>query len=128
MVFAAEPDGADLYAKHCAACHETLTVLQNRAGLKAMSPDVALSDVGLIPALEGIMPDPKVGGGLFAIQLTTGEMLWKALPPEGGCKTAHLQPGSIGGCYSDSRRSVLRRSGWTPPRVFHTGRQNPVGL
>ena len=53
---------------------------------------VALSDVGLIPAPEGVMPDPKAGGGLFAIQLATGEKLWSALPPEEGCKTPHCSP------------------------------------
>ncbi len=53
---------------------------------------VALSDIGLIPAAEGVMPDPKAGGGLFAIQLATGEKLWSALPEEGGCKTPHCSP------------------------------------
>ena len=53
---------------------------------------VALSDIGLIPAPEGVIPDPKVGGGLFAIQLSTGEKLWSALPPEGGCHTPRCSP------------------------------------
>ncbi len=53
---------------------------------------VALSDLGLIPAPEGVIPDPKTGGGLFAIQLSTGEKLWSALPPEGGCQTPHCSP------------------------------------
>jgi len=53
---------------------------------------VALSDLGLIPAPEGVIPDPKTGGGLFAIQMATGEKLWSALPPEGGCKTPHCSP------------------------------------
>lgn len=53
---------------------------------------VALSDIGLIPAPEGVMPDPKAGGGLFAIQIATGEKLWSALPPEGGCHTPHCSP------------------------------------
>jgi polyvinyl alcohol dehydrogenase (cytochrome) len=53
---------------------------------------VALSDIGLIPAAEGVIPDPKAGGGIFAIQLSTGEKLWSALPPEGGCPTPRCSP------------------------------------
>ena len=53
---------------------------------------VALSDIGLIPAPEGVIPDPKAGGGIFAIQLATGEKLWSALPPEEGCKTPRCSP------------------------------------
>ena len=55
---------------------------------------VALSDLGLIPAPDGlgIMPDPKAGGGLFALQLATGEMLWTAPPAEGGCHTPRCSP------------------------------------
>ena len=53
---------------------------------------VALSDVGLIPAPEGVIPDPKLGGGLFAIQLATGEKFWSVLPPESGCKTPRCSP------------------------------------
>jgi polyvinyl alcohol dehydrogenase (cytochrome) len=53
---------------------------------------VALSDVGLIPAPEGVLPDPKQGGGLFAIQLATGEKFWSVLPPESGCKTPRCSP------------------------------------
>src|SRR5258708_31097554 len=39
IVIAAAPDGADLYAKNCASCHETLMVIQNHVALKAMSPE-----------------------------------------------------------------------------------------
>lgn len=53
---------------------------------------VALSDIGLIPGPEGVIPDPKTGGGIFAIQLATGEKLWSALPPEGGCHTPRCSP------------------------------------
>ncbi len=53
---------------------------------------VALSDLGLIPGAEGLIPDPKAGGGLFAVQLATGEKLWSALPAEGGCKTPRCSP------------------------------------
>jgi polyvinyl alcohol dehydrogenase (cytochrome) len=53
---------------------------------------VALSDIGLIPAPEGVIPDPKAGGGIFAIQLATGEKLWSVLPPPEGCKTPRCSP------------------------------------
>ena len=53
---------------------------------------VALSDIGLLPAAEGVLPDPKTGGGLFAIQLATGEKLWSVLPPEDGCHTPRCSP------------------------------------
>ncbi|HLJ45662.1 MAG TPA: PQQ-binding-like beta-propeller repeat protein [Bryobacteraceae bacterium] len=53
---------------------------------------VALSDIGLIPAPEGVIPDPKAGGGLFAIQLSTGEKLWSAMPAEDGCHTPRCSP------------------------------------
>jgi polyvinyl alcohol dehydrogenase (cytochrome) len=53
---------------------------------------VALSDIGLIPGPEGVIPDPKTGGGIFAIQIATGEKLWSVLPPEGGCHTPRCSP------------------------------------
>lgn len=53
---------------------------------------VPLSDLGLIPAPEGVIPDPKAGGGLFAIQIATGEKIWSVLPPESGCKTPRCSP------------------------------------
>src|SRR5437588_10207851 len=37
---AATPDGADLYAKHCASCHEVIALAaQNRALLKNLTPE-----------------------------------------------------------------------------------------
>jgi polyvinyl alcohol dehydrogenase (cytochrome) len=50
----------------------------------------AISDIGFVPGAEGILPDPKTGGGLFAIQLATGEKLWSALPQE--CHTPRCSP------------------------------------
>jgi polyvinyl alcohol dehydrogenase (cytochrome) len=50
----------------------------------------AISDIGFMPGAEGIQPDPKTGGGLFAIQLATGEKLWSALPQE--CHTPRCSP------------------------------------
>jgi polyvinyl alcohol dehydrogenase (cytochrome) len=50
----------------------------------------AISDIGFVPGAEGIQPDPKAGGGLFAVQLATGEKLWSALPQE--CHTPRCSP------------------------------------
>jgi polyvinyl alcohol dehydrogenase (cytochrome) len=50
----------------------------------------AISDIGFVPGSEGLQPDPKTGGGLFAIQLATGEKLWSALPEE--CHTPRCSP------------------------------------
>ncbi len=37
---AATPDGGDLYAKHCASCHEVIALAaQNRALLKNLTPE-----------------------------------------------------------------------------------------
>jgi polyvinyl alcohol dehydrogenase (cytochrome) len=50
----------------------------------------SISDIGFVPGAEGIQPDPKTGGGLFAIQLATGEKLWSALPQE--CHAPRCSP------------------------------------
>jgi polyvinyl alcohol dehydrogenase (cytochrome) len=50
----------------------------------------AISDIGFVPGPEGVQPDPKTGGGLFAIQLATGEKLWSAVPQE--CRTPRCSP------------------------------------
>jgi polyvinyl alcohol dehydrogenase (cytochrome) len=46
---------------------------------------VALSDLGRIPIpnSQATDPDPKVGGGMFALRLDTGEQVWYTPPP--GC-------------------------------------------
>ncbi len=56
---------------------------------------VAISDVGAVLGPEGIQPDPKLGGGLFAIQISTGKKLWSALPSEEGCHTPRCSPGQL---------------------------------
>jgi polyvinyl alcohol dehydrogenase (cytochrome) len=50
----------------------------------------AISDIGFVPSPEGLQPDPKTGGGLFAIQLATGEKLWSSIPGE--CHTPRCSP------------------------------------
>lgn len=45
----------------------------------------AISGLGLIPAPEGVIPDPKAGGGIHAIQISTGEKLWSVLPAKDDC-------------------------------------------
>ena len=57
----------------------------------ALSPDganvyVALSDIGRfnIPNSPATEPDPRVGGGLFALRLENGERVWFTPPPPCG--------------------------------------------
>jgi polyvinyl alcohol dehydrogenase (cytochrome) len=52
----------------------------------------ALSDINLLPGPGGLVPDPKAGGGLFAIQIATGEKLWSVLPPPDDCKKEKCSP------------------------------------
>ena len=52
----------------------------------------ALSDINLTPGAGGLIPDPKAGGGLFAIQIATGEKLWSVLPPPDDCKKERCSP------------------------------------
>jgi polyvinyl alcohol dehydrogenase (cytochrome) len=44
---------------------------------------VALSDIGrfTIPNSQGTEPDPKVGGGMFALRLDNGQRVWYTPPP-----------------------------------------------
>jgi len=52
----------------------------------------ALSDFGFSAGPEGSIPDPKAGGGLFAIKLATGEKVWVARPAPGGCAVPRCSP------------------------------------
>ena len=54
---------------------------------------VAISDVGAVEGPEGIQPDPKLGGGLFAVEIGTGKKLWSALPSQEGCHAPRCSPG-----------------------------------
>lgn len=56
---------------------------------------VAISDVGATVGEEGLQPDPKAGGGLFAVQISTGKKLWSALPSAEGCHTPRCSPGQL---------------------------------
>lgn len=52
----------------------------------------ALSALTFTQGPQGLMPDPKIGGGMFALSLSDGRVLWKALPPPGGCSTPRCSP------------------------------------
>jgi polyvinyl alcohol dehydrogenase (cytochrome) len=52
----------------------------------------ALSALAFAQGPHGLMPDPKVGGGMFALSLSDGHVLWKTLPPPGGCNTPRCSP------------------------------------
>jgi polyvinyl alcohol dehydrogenase (cytochrome) len=45
----------------------------------------ALSDLGFATGPEGMIPDPKAGGGLFALDIATGKHLWSVLPSPDDC-------------------------------------------
>ncbi len=53
---------------------------------------VALSDVAFGAAPDGVGLDPKIGGGLFAIRVATGEKIWVASPAAAGCAVSHCSP------------------------------------
>lgn len=53
---------------------------------------VAISDVGIVTGPKGVGPDPKAGGGLFAVDINNGKKLWSALPSEDGCHTPRCSP------------------------------------
>jgi polyvinyl alcohol dehydrogenase (cytochrome) len=52
----------------------------------------ALSDFAFAQGPQGLMPDPKVGGGIFALRLSDGQLLWKTLPPSSGCTAPACSP------------------------------------
>jgi polyvinyl alcohol dehydrogenase (cytochrome) len=52
----------------------------------------ALSDFAFAQGPQGLMPDPKVGGGMFALRLSDGQLLWKTLPPSSGCTVPACSP------------------------------------
>jgi len=49
---------------------------------------VALSDLGriTIPNSQGTVPDPQVGGGMFALRLDNGQRVWHTPPPPCGTR------------------------------------------
>ncbi len=52
----------------------------------------ALSALTFKQGPQGLIPDPKVGGGMFALNLSDGHVLWKALPPPSGCTEPRCSP------------------------------------
>lgn len=52
----------------------------------------ALADFGFSSGPEGTAPDPKAGGGLFAIKIATGEKVWVTRPAPGGCTAPRCSP------------------------------------
>lgn len=52
----------------------------------------AVSDLTFAQGLQGLKPDPKIGGGVFALRLSDGHLLWKSLPSPGGCAEPRCSP------------------------------------
>ena len=75
--------------------------------------DIAFTGDGRL-ALDGMTPDPTIGGGLFAIRLTDGKQAWRAPPPGCGnrsrCSPAQPAPASLaaGAVFSGSLDGHLR--------------------
>lgn len=55
----------------------------------------ALSDLGFAMGPDGLMPDPKAGGGLFALDIATGKQLWSVPPAADACSTLRCSPAQI---------------------------------
>ena len=53
---------------------------------------VALSDFAMKIGPQGLIPDPKVGGGMFALRLSDGHEIWNTSPPPGGCSAPRCSP------------------------------------
>jgi polyvinyl alcohol dehydrogenase (cytochrome) len=53
---------------------------------------IQISNASRIQANEGYGPDPNVGGGLFALKLTTGEKIWDTPSPGKGCSVKGCSP------------------------------------
>ena len=55
---------------------------------------VALSDLGRVnvPNSQATVPDPKTGGGMFAIRLDNGQRVWYTPPPPCGGTVARCSP------------------------------------
>jgi polyvinyl alcohol dehydrogenase (cytochrome) len=55
---------------------------------------VALSDIGRIPVpnSQATVPDPKVGGGMFALRLDNGRQVWHTPPPPACGNRARCSP------------------------------------
>ncbi len=69
--------------------------------------------------------DPKIGGGLFALKVESGETAWH--DAASGMREARMQPRAIGGGERDSRSRIFRRRRRALARVFDHGRPDHLG-
>jgi polyvinyl alcohol dehydrogenase (cytochrome) len=53
---------------------------------------VPLSDFGMTGGPEGLIPDPKAGGGLFALRLSDGRQMWSVSAPANDCTIPRCSP------------------------------------
>src|SRR5437868_9667363 len=99
---------------------------------------VALSDVAMNPVPPGTpgardtalgfaaQLDPKIGGGLFALKLDTGEIAWQT--PHPGCgDSPGCSPAQSAAVTGHSRRGLFRRTGRTLAGVLRRGWPHPLG-
>ena len=85
----------------------------------------ALSDLGFAASPEGTIPDPNAGGGLFAMDIATGKLLWSALPTPGACTTPRCSPAQLaavtaipGAVFSGAYDGHLRAYSMTDGKVL----------
>ena len=95
---------------------------------------VAISDIGIGGVADPKSPqgfrltlDPKKGGGLHALDLKTGKIVWSAKPKPCAGRPNRLFPRAIGRGDRDSGRGVLRLGGRASAGVFGVNRQSAVG-
>lgn len=87
---------------------------------------VALSDIGRIPVpnSQATLPDPNVGGGMFALRLENGQRVWYTPPPSCGkrerCSPAQSAAVSAvpGAVFSGSVDGHLRAFSATDGRIL----------
>ena len=94
--------------------------------LDVVAPDVPGARISPLNPTIALLLDNKVGGGLHALNLETGdEMLANAAP--GLQRRSRLQPRAVGCRYSDPRHRVLRRARWPSSRLLRRRRPYRLG-
>ncbi len=86
---------------------------------------VAISDIGISNVADPSAPqgfrnvlDPNVGGGLHALNLTTGKIVLEYTPEAVRRGPDRLFPRTIGGRHDDSGCRLFGFGGWTSARLF----------
>jgi outer membrane protein assembly factor BamB len=74
-----------------------------------VAPSVPGAQISPVNPTIALLLDNKVGGGLHALNLETGDESWQT--PHPGCNDVPgCKPRTVGRCYSNPRHRVLRRA------------------